>query len=67
MQKKEKVGTKPTIYLIWIQRPTANGAKASAVLYSIVATAQANGIDTERYLTDLFSHPAGTIILPFPT
>ena len=43
----------------------ANDAKASAVLYSIAATAQANGIDTEQYLTELFSHPAGTILLPF--
>ena len=47
---------------------TANGAKASAVLYSIVAaTAQANGLNTEQYLTELFSHSAGTIILPFTT
>ena len=27
--------------------------------YSILATAQANRIDAERYLTDLFSQPAG--------
>ena len=46
---------------------TANGAKASAVLYSIAATAQANGVDTEQYLTELFSQPAGTIILPLNT
>ena len=39
----------------------------SAVLYSIVATAQANGLNTEQYLTELFSHHAGTIILPFTT
>ena len=45
----------------------ANGAKASAVLYSIAATAQANGVDTERYLTELFSQPVGTISLPFNT
>ena len=36
---------------------------ASALL--TMATAQANGINAERYLTDLFSQPAGTIILPF--
>ena len=42
-------------------------AKASAALYSIVATAQANGLDAERYLTVLFSQPAGTILLPFNT
>lgn len=37
----------------------------NAALYSIVATAQANGLDAERYLTDLFSQPAGTLLLPF--
>ena len=51
----------------WLFSNTANGAKASAVLYSIVATAQANGLNTEQYLTELFSHSAGTIILPFTT
>ena len=49
----------------WLFSNTANGAKASAVLYSIAATAQANGVDTEQYLTELFSQPAGTIIMPF--
>ena len=44
---------------------TANGASCSAALYSIIATAQANGIDAEQYLTELFSQPSGTIILPF--
>lgn len=43
----------------------ANGAKASATLYSIIATAQANGLDVEKYLTELFSQPAGTIFLPW--
>lgn len=46
---------------------TANGAKASAILYSIAAAAQANGLNTEQYLTELFSQPAGTISLPFNT
>ena len=46
-------------------RYTANGAACSAILYSIVATAQANGLNTEQYLTELFSQPAGTIIMPF--
>jgi len=49
----------------WIHCNTANGAKASAVLYSILATAQANGIDAEQYLTELFSQQAGVIKLPF--
>ena len=51
----------------WMHCNTANGAKASAALYSIVATAQANGLNTEQYLTELFSQPAGTILLPFNT
>ncbi len=46
---------------------TANGAKASATLYSIIATAQANGLDVEKYLAKLFSQPAGTILLPWDT
>lgn len=49
----------------WMHCNTANGASWTAILYSILATAQANGIDAERCLTDLFSQPAGTIILPF--
>jgi len=51
----------------WLFSNTANGAMCSAALYSIIATAQANGLEAERYLTELFSHPAGTIILPFNT
>ena len=49
----------------WMHSNTANGAKASAALYSIVATVQANGLNTEKYLTELFSQPAETILLPF--
>jgi hypothetical protein len=33
--------------------------KASTVLYSIAVTAQVNGIDTEQYLTELFSNSDG--------
>lgn len=28
-----------------------------------IATAQADGLDTEKYLTELFSQPAGTIYM----
>ena len=49
----------------WMHCNTANGAACNAMLYSFVATAQANGLDTEQYLTELFSQPAGTIIMPF--
>ena len=51
----------------WLFSNTANGAKCSAALYSIVATAQANVLDVERFLTELFSKSAGTILLPFDT
>ena len=49
----------------WLFSNTANGAKASAALYSVISTAQANGLDAEKYLTELFSQPAGTILLPW--
>ena len=49
----------------WLFSNTANGAKSSAVWYSILSTAQANGLDAEKYLIDLFSHPPGTILLPW--
>lgn len=49
----------------WLFSNTANGAKASAVLYSLISTAQANGLDAEKYLTELFSQPVGTILLPW--
>ena len=44
---------------------TARGAECSAALYSIVSTAQANGLDAEKYLTELFRQPAVTIIMPW--
>jgi transposase len=44
----------------WMFSQTANGAKASAVLYSIVETAKANGLTPYNYITYLleqFSQP----------
>jgi transposase len=44
----------------WMFTQTANGAKASAVLYSIVETAKANGLTPYNYITYLleqFSQP----------
>ena len=49
----------------WLFSNTSNGAKGSAALYSIISTAQANGLDAEKYLTDLLRHPAGTILFPW--
>ncbi|MCR4863016.1 MAG: hypothetical protein K5884_10470 [Ruminococcus sp.] len=39
--------------------------KGSALWCSIIPTAQAIDIDDEKYQTDLFSGPAGTLILPW--
>ena len=36
----------------WLFSNTANGAKSSAIWYSILSTAQANGLDAEKYLID---------------
>ena len=49
----------------WLFSNTARGADCSAALYSIVSTAQANGLDAEKYLTELFGRSAGTIIMPW--
>ena len=49
----------------WLFSNTANGADWSAALYSVISTAQANGLDTEKYLTELFSQPPGTILMPW--
>ena len=49
----------------WLFNNTERGAKCSALLYSIISTAQANSMDVEKYLTDLFSNPAGMILLPW--
>lgn len=49
----------------WLFNNTAHGAECSAALYSIISTAQANGLDAEKYLTELFSQPTGMILLPW--
>ena len=49
----------------WLFNNTERGAKCSAILYSIISTAQANALDAEKYLTELFSQPPGTILLPW--
>lgn len=41
----------------WLFNNTERGTKCSAILYSIISTAQANGLDAEKYLIELFSHP----------
>ena len=39
----------------WLFADTVHGAKSSAVVYSIVRTAQANGINPYQYLLYLFT------------
>jgi len=48
----------------WLFSATPEGAKISAVIYSIVTTAKANGLDAEEYLEKKFSHP-DAMILPW--
>ncbi len=38
----------------WLFSNTPNGAEASAVIYSVVETTKANGLDPFRYLSHLF-------------
>ena len=49
----------------WLFSNTSRGADCSAALYSIVSTVQANGLDAEKYLTELFRQTAGTITMPW--
>lgn len=49
----------------WLFNNTERGAKCSAILYSIITTAQTNGVDAEKFLTELFSSPPSTILLPW--
>lgn len=39
----------------WLFADTVKGAKASAMLYSLVSTARANGLDPYAYLRRLFA------------
>ncbi|MBQ8288247.1 MAG: transposase, partial [Clostridia bacterium] len=47
----------------WLFSDSAKGAEASAMLYSLAATATANGLNVERYFTELFS--ARQALLPW--
>ena len=49
----------------WLFSASVKGAEASAMMYSIAATACANGRNVEQYLTELFRNPSGTVILPW--
>ena len=47
----------------WLFSTSPKGAEASAMIYSIINTAEANGLSPRDYLTDVFTHP-GRLILP---
>lgn len=49
----------------WLFSASVKGAEASAMMYSIAATACANGMNVEQYLTELFRGEAGTVVLPW--
>ena len=38
----------------WLFSNSVKGAEASAMIYSVAATAGANGLSVERYFTELF-------------
>ena len=38
----------------WLFSASVKGAKASAAIYSVAATAQANGLNVEKYFEHLF-------------
>ena len=49
----------------WLFSASVKGAEASAMFYSIIATACANGLAPENYLTRMFSVSPGTLIFPW--
>lgn len=49
----------------WLFSASVKGAVASAMMYSVAATACANGMKVEDYLMELFRNPPGTVILPW--
>ena len=49
----------------WLFSASVKGAEASAMMYSVAATACANEMNVEQYLTELFRGEAGTVVLPW--
>ena len=49
----------------WLFSASVKGAEASAMFYSVIATACANGLAPEEYLTRLFSSSSGTVVFPW--
>ena len=49
----------------WLFSASVKGADASAMMYSVAATACANGMKVEEYLTELFRSTPGTLVMPW--
>jgi hypothetical protein len=49
----------------WLFSASVKGACASGIFYSVIATACANGLAPEEYLTRVFSSSPGTVVLPW--
>ncbi len=49
----------------WLFSTSVKGAEASARLYSVAATACANGMKVEEYLTELFRGEPGVVLMPW--
>ena len=49
----------------WLFSASVKGAEASAMIYSVAATACANGLNMEDYFVRLFSQSPGTLVLPW--
>ena len=48
----------------WLFSTSPKGEEASAVIYSVAATACANGLDVEEYLTNVFKSNGSKLLLP---
>lgn len=49
----------------WLFSASVEGAEASAMFYSLIATACSNGLAPGEYLTKLFFSSPGTLVLPW--
>ena len=48
----------------WLFSTSTQGALASAIIYSIAATACANGLSVEEYLTNVFKSRGNELLMP---
>lgn len=48
----------------WLFSTSTKGAEASAIIYSVAATACANGLNVEEYLTNVFKSHGNELSMP---